>query len=69
MANTLATFKSAGLIVPTDFTQLEVIVGHNAVVAARLQGDDHGVTEQWFLTLEAFGDNKIELNYKFKQNT
>ena len=64
----MAALKSAKLVVPTDFTQLEVIVAHNAVVSTTLQADEHGVTEQWFLSLKALGDNKSELNYKFREN-
>ena len=68
MSDAMTALKSTKLVVPTDFTQLEVIVAHNAVVSATLQADEHGVTEQWFLSLEASGDNKSELNYKFREN-
>ena len=62
MSDAMTALKSTKLIVPTDFTQLEVIVAHNTVVSATLQADEHSVTDQLFLSLEALGDNKSELN-------
>ena len=45
-------FKAAKLVAPKGYIPLTLFVEHNTVVMATLLHDAHGVTEEFFETLE-----------------